>query len=188
MGERKKGETKMVKHKRVGLIVWGCIFILISIAGAIGILASPVDEPAAMLIVLPFFIGGVIMLAFGIRNAVLVTKNNSQVKANDDLYVTQCFRCGREIRAELKHFRPHGRYPEGFIYCPVCRTPISKRAFSVYRFENGTYVPVSVVQPLIPQQYNQPYAQQPYNPQPYNQQYNPQPYNQQNQQPPVNMR
>ena len=127
----------MPKKKRVGLIVWGAILItvggiyllLLSISALQGRGSASVYAAMAMFFML--ILGGAIMLIFGIINVVNVKKYNAALDVNA-LHVTRCFSCGTEISCFLKDFREHSRYPEGFIYCPVCRKPLSRRAFTVY--------------------------------------------------------
>ena len=75
--------------------------------------------------------GGMIMLIFGILNAVRVTRFNNKILAETNrlTYYATCFGCGYRISARYNDFTPHSRYPDGFVYCPVCRKPLSFHLF-----------------------------------------------------------
>ena len=162
----------MLKRKRVGLIVWG---IILSTAGMFFFILGLVlynIEPirhysynsyfgsyyetrnggylAMALIGVAVFAGGVIMLVFGIRNAVKTTRYNNTVMSHNEVYFANCVFCGRPITCALKDFIPHRNYPEGYITCPFCRRPLSRNVFSVspgfqpqmnYQPQNNYYPP-----------------------------------------------
>ena len=60
-----------------------------------------------------------------------VQKHNDEYskKYKDKRYITTCFNCKREVKVRPEQFQPHRNYPEGYVYCPFCRKPLSKRAF-----------------------------------------------------------
>ena len=127
------GANEMLQRKKIGLIIWGAILLGIGII----ILASSMSTGymrvpgvnAGTYIGLAFAVGGGLMLGFGIKNAVSVTNHNSEIKNDGLLHITPCPYCGAEIRARSSDFRPHGRFPEGFVYCRVCKKPVSRNAF-----------------------------------------------------------
>lgn len=192
----------MLQHKRVGLIIWGAILTAI---GFIMFVSGAADGIGALIIIgLMILAGGILMLAFGIVNAVKVTKYNNDLINDGKSYTTNCVKCGRVISAQTKDFRPHGRFPEGFIYCPVCKAPISKNAFTEYDAA-GNIIKEGAPQSLtnqgyqgqfnqynyygqqapgqIPQYGSQPYPGQPYQGQQYQYPQNGQPYQGQYQNP-----
>ena len=137
-----------VKRARVGMIVWGSILLgfgsiigIISISGIAGVRINRYYYSAASLLssyyiflafALNFLIGGGLLLAFGIRSAALARRHNTQVYIEDSnfTYSAVCYRCSASVTCTYSQFRPHARFPEGFVYCPVCRTPLSINLFS----------------------------------------------------------
>ena len=117
----------MLRRKRVGLLIWGTIFLIAS-----GIFFAT-DEAAGFIVGLFVLTGAILMLVFGILNVISVTKHNNTLVAENLDYRAQCPNCARDINARVQDFRPHGRFPEGFIYCPICKKPVSKNAFQPYR-------------------------------------------------------
>ena len=117
----------MLRRKKVGLVIWGTIFLIAS-----G-LCFAADNAAGFIIGLFILAGAILMLVFGVINIVSVTKNNNILIRENLDYRGQCPNCARDIHARIQDFRPHGRYPEGFIYCPICKKPISRNAFTPYR-------------------------------------------------------
>ena len=53
-------------------------------------------------------------------------ENKIPTNRNDFFKIT-CRRCGREISYNRKDVLSHRRWPNGFIYCPVCKTPNGHR-------------------------------------------------------------
>lgn len=109
----------MMQRKRVGMIVWGAIFCFIALVCLFTL------WPLAI----PFIIGGVLFLVFGIKASVRASRNNDAVMADTRTFYTRCFHCGREVTAHSRDFMLHGRYPEGYVPCPICKKPLSKNAF-----------------------------------------------------------
>lgn len=112
----------MMQRARVGMIVWGAIFCVIAL-----VLVFTSVWPLAIL----FTIGGVLFLIFGIRSSARASKNNDAVMADNRTFYARCHHCGSEVIAHSRNFRLHGRYPEGYVLCPVCKKPLSKNAFTV---------------------------------------------------------
>ena len=121
----------MLRRKKIGLIIWGAILLV----GAIGMFGT--DEAFGFILGIFLLAGAILMITFGIINAVSVTKYNKTLLAQNIDYRCQCPSCGKDIQARIQDFRPHGRFPEGFIYCPICKKPISKNAFRPFRQEEG---------------------------------------------------
>ena len=136
-------------RKKTGLIVWGAIllgfgllFMLSSLTNIVRISAVKSYYDMRYLGLSSFYflmalsvnlaIGGGVMLGFGIRNAVLVNRQNgvTLAEARKYAYNATCFRCGTAVNCTGTNFAAHPRYPEGFVYCPVCRTPLSKNLFA----------------------------------------------------------
>lgn len=44
-----------------------------------------------------------------------------------DYFETKCLHCGNKIRYSRKDIRAHRRWPDGFIYCPKCKSPIGHK-------------------------------------------------------------
>ena len=160
----------MLKKARVGLIIWGAILSVVGLYFLLGALHSlaPNDyttnqstaaSTALILCLFGLFIlsGGVLMLVFGIINAVKTKKYNKSIE--NDLYVARCFVCGTEVRCNPADFTAHRNYPEGFRYCPVCRKPLSRNAFTLYpgQYDNSAQDPPQYPQQAgYPDQYAQP--------------------------------
>ena len=148
----------MPKRKRVGLVVWGSIlvtmglFLLLSVAVTKNgwSMRSGMEMTTFALFLL---LGGGILLGFGIRNFVLVSKyNNALENENAGItYCMNCFYCNYPVSVTYRDFQPHRRYPEGFIYCPFCKRPLSKNAFQRIAAQPPIYpsqpVPTPAVQP-----------------------------------------
>ncbi len=137
----------MLKRKRIGLIVWGVIltvFGFFMLLGSGEILQNVykgdlLQTSVWIIIVVSLLLGGTLMLVFGIVNAVKVSRYNNRIlEANRDIiYITTCYNCGYQISAKFTDFTPHSRFPEGFVYCPVCKKPCGKNAFRAYKQDNG---------------------------------------------------
>ena len=118
----------MLKRKRVGMIVWGAIIVLFSIL----IMLSYQDQDKSNLI-----LGGIVMAGgFGllVPGIILAAKvsvaNNRILNENEGFtYVANCLYCGRPVSCKFQDFQNHKRYPEGFLYCPICKHPISRNVF-----------------------------------------------------------
>ncbi|MBQ7173400.1 MAG: hypothetical protein IJR88_04715 [Clostridia bacterium] len=125
-------KTKL-KSKKIGLIIWGAILIVISFMVFFYASYSNDDTvaPIANIIGLCMLPGGILMIVGGIINAVKVTQYNRRVIEEENRYYYSgvCPFCQYAITCELSAFSPHRRFPEGFIYCPVCKKPVSKRVF-----------------------------------------------------------
>ena len=142
----------MLKRKKVGLIVWG---VILSAIGGVLIPLMMMSAPDFfsdsgnrsslvfwIVTAVMLAIGGTLMLVFGIVNAVKVSRYNNRIlsETKDLIYIATCFNCGYQISAKYMDFTPHSRYPEGFVYCPVCKKPCSRNVFRAYKQEpGGTY-------------------------------------------------
>ena len=108
------------KKGHVGLIIIGSIFALIgAYCTYIHISGLIILGPA------------LIMIALGIVFTVIANKNNNKICSlyHDKILSTTCIYCGHPVSTNIYRFRLHRRYPEGFIYCPVCKKPLSRYAF-----------------------------------------------------------
>ena len=86
-----------------------------------------------LIIALIFFIPSLILFI-----SALITSNNAQdyndeysKKYENKRFVTTCFNCGHEVRVRVEQFSEHRNYPEGYVYCPICKKPLSKKLFEV---------------------------------------------------------
>ena len=135
----------MLKRAKVGLIIWGAILsviLLILIAVAVEAGDDMGEAGGAVIIVLVFLLlGAAAMIVLGIVNAVKTSQYNRQLLSQNILYDGFCPYCGTRINATIKDFRPHGRYPEGYINCMVCKKPISRNVFQEIRqgSDNAVY-------------------------------------------------
>ena len=124
----------MLRGKRIGLIVWGVILG----SGSIALFA--LDDEVATGIGLVNLFGALMMIIFGIVNVVSTTKyNNILLSQSPTDFIGKCPSCFNEIQCTIRDFRRHGRFPEGYLYCPVCRKPISKNAFRPYPASGSGY-------------------------------------------------
>ncbi len=129
----------MIKRKKIGMIVWGSILFVIGTVFMLGCIINATsrygyrgnDNIVFLSLGILFYVGAALLLAFGIRNVVLVSKNNRRVEEENRgiLYQTNCFTCGAPVQVDIYAFQPHGRFPEGFVYCPYCKRPLSKNVF-----------------------------------------------------------
>ena len=124
----------MLKRTRGGLIAWGIITFFIGIMFMyIYITDFMTAQNRSGLIVGGIILAvGLAILVSGIINAIKVSAINKQIIENDAgfSYVTNCIHCGRPVRCKIQDFHTHGRFPEGFSYCPICKHPISFNAFT----------------------------------------------------------
>ena len=113
----------MLKRNRIGLLVWGTLVFTVGTV----FIGSEVPFLAWMLM-----LGGATMLTFGIILLVKTTKYNNQLRAEyqNMILTTNCLHCGRQVDTNLESFVTHRNFPEGFIYCPICKKPISRNAFT----------------------------------------------------------
>ncbi|MBR5738494.1 MAG: hypothetical protein IKY02_00720, partial [Lachnospiraceae bacterium] len=51
-------------------------------------------------------------------------------EANKRKVAARCFKCGYVVYNYDIYFQFHTRYPEGFVYCPYCRQPLSRNLFN----------------------------------------------------------
>lgn len=123
----------MLKHAKVGLIVWGCILLLGSLIALIAMYDSfsygDGGVAAFVILIILIMLGGAIMLVFGIVSTVKASNYNREILNRNVIYYGFCPHCGTRLDYTIKDFRPHGRYPEGFAYCKVCKKPVSRNAF-----------------------------------------------------------
>ena len=56
-----------------------------------------------------------------------ITVENATPINRYDRFKVQCPRCGRELSYSRRDVLAHRRWPNGFIYCPGCKTPIGHR-------------------------------------------------------------
>lgn len=56
-----------------------------------------------------------------------ITVENATPINRYDRFKVQCPRCGRELSYSRRDVLSHRRWPNGFIYCPGCKTPIGHR-------------------------------------------------------------
>ena len=56
-----------------------------------------------------------------------ITVENATRPNRYDHFKVQCRRCGRELSYTRRDVLSHRRWPNGFIYCPACKTPNGHR-------------------------------------------------------------
>jgi len=122
----------MLRSRRTGMIVWGAIIVFGGIMMATLLFSGTELSRSTGIIGIVMIIGGGLLLGFGIAGAVKASKHNSALIAEGKTYIGKCVSCGNPIKATIRDFRPHGRFPEGYMVCPVCKKPVSKNAFNVY--------------------------------------------------------
>lgn len=130
----------MYKKKRVGLIVWGAILVFSALSILLLMFATYRQEKNVSMVyfytllafTLNMLAGGCLLLGFGIGNAVRVSRANNRVRRENEGYyfITTCYHCGRQVTCRFQDFSMHSRFPEGFVYCPACRTPLSIKTFT----------------------------------------------------------
>ena len=123
----------MPKGKKIGMLIWGTLLVLLGLGICLRCLRSHTSSDMVVIAftIFAIVIPGAILIAFGIRNIILVTRYNNQLEEEYKGYVltATCLNCRSPIRSNYKDFQVHGRYPEGFVYCPLCKAPISRNAF-----------------------------------------------------------
>ena len=117
----------MLKRTRVGLIVWGMIIIFFGIM----FLCLSAEDKSWLIVGGIITAGGLGLLVPGIILAIKVKVDNKRlIEENAGFsYVTTCPFCGRPVGCKIQDFRFHKRYPEGFVFCSICKHPISRSAF-----------------------------------------------------------
>ncbi len=113
----------MLKRMNFGWIIWSGIFLLFG-------LFSISSKNTAYLGIISLVISAIFVIV-GIKNCIQTAKENKRIeeKYRGLVFRTNCIHCGYFIEADLHSFQPHRNYPEGFVYCPVCKKPVSKNAF-----------------------------------------------------------
>lgn len=116
----------MYRKRRVGLIVWGCILLVLGLPFAIIGLSEEI-----WIVAVVWLLPGASLLTGGIINAVLVTKHNNNLTQSNRgmIYYANCLYCQRPISVKLNEFIIHRNYPEGYVDCPFCKQHISRNAF-----------------------------------------------------------
>ncbi|MDO4207582.1 MAG: hypothetical protein Q4D15_08330 [Lachnospiraceae bacterium] len=121
----------MKRTKKASLILG----IIISAIGLIGVIMVASARSSGF----EYYILPIIVLVIGIILILLYVYKRSTVNTSNKYFlrkyfgkelVTTCFYCGHQISAHAEDFSVHRRYPEGFIYCPVCHKPLSINAFN----------------------------------------------------------
>ena len=83
---------------------------------------------------------GIIFLGVGVLLLILYGAANSRANEYNEQYlkpyegkvlVTNCHFCHHTVQCYAEQFREHRNFPEGFVYCPVCKKPLSIKAFRV---------------------------------------------------------
>ena len=121
-------------------IVWGIILLHRALDGLLGSImfayANPNSEALGILIAytLLFFLLGTTVLLLGLDSRKKVIEYNQQI-IDKDLIAT-CFCCKQKIIVNSSKFKPHKLYPNGFIYCPVCHTPLNRCLFIENDFDS----------------------------------------------------
>ena len=62
----------------------------------------------------------------------IIIKNEADSR---DTFVVKCRNCGRELSYNRADLKIHRNYPNGFIYCPVCKAPNAHNENNI--FEKG---------------------------------------------------
>ena len=113
----------MLLHQRPGMFVWGGILAIIGIVFMI-------TGGAGFYVGIPFVIGGALLIIFGVRRTIKVNETNAALMAQGAYMKGQCYKCGLDVSVERKLFQPHRNFPDGFIYCPSCKIPLSILKFT----------------------------------------------------------
>lgn len=115
----------MLQKYNKGLIIWG---IILSVLGTI---VSRLHRSASIFFCIIFFSMATIFIIIGVITNIKIYNHNKIVKEDDKKwqYQTECIYCHQTITCIPSDFKPHYRYPEGFVYCPYCKKPVSKRVF-----------------------------------------------------------
>lgn len=127
----------MLKRKRIGMIVWGSILLCIGLYMLILSYAVSTESPASVAFLPVLIIGGMItaggllLIIFGIINAVKTSRYNNEVMRRNEIFTANCIYCGRSLTCTARNFRFHRRFPEGYTTCPYCKGNISRNAFGV---------------------------------------------------------
>lgn len=117
-----------------GVWITGSIFIVFGLF----LLMSPIR----MLSIIFFALGGILFIV-GIINAITTSKYNERYlqRYQGKAFITTCHFCNHEVICRAEDFREHRNYPEGYVYCPVCKKPLSINAFRVVNEGRGRGVP-----------------------------------------------
>ena len=121
------------------LMVLGCASVLFGLFGNKNFMES---EQTFFIFILLAIVGGslfiaglVLVIVFGVRKARVKAGNRQYMEAQKyyrgKTLATNCIYCGRQVTAYAEDFHSHRNYPEGFIYCPVCKKPLSINAFDI---------------------------------------------------------
>ena len=103
-------------------------FILGVVACAFGVLALG----------FVLFAIGIVLLVIGIvttsnrANGVPMADNRQFYPGSPWMLIGTCNRCNTRFEAYGDQFRIHRKYPDGYIRCPHCNTPVHRNVFQVY--------------------------------------------------------
>ena len=118
----------MLKRTKVGFLIAGGILLLFSIYPSYYFFVVG-DNLFWTCFIYP--IPGLILLTIGIINASIVSNYNKRLfwENMGHSYTTNCTSCSNPVRVKVQDFKQNRNYPEGFVYCPICKKAISKSAF-----------------------------------------------------------
>ena len=72
---------------------------------------------------------------------------NNPLDVDNRVMIAHCPKCSRQIQAKNPaQFSTHKNFPEGFMYCPYCRKPVSIRAFTTVTILTQAYAPYNTMQ------------------------------------------
>lgn len=112
------------------LIVFGTLGLIVGFSG---------DGDKYALIIFSFgpLLAGIIMTIIGLVKYFSAKRYNEAFVSQyqDKIFVATCFRCGHEVECLAEDFSEHRLYPDGYVYCSICRQPLSFQIFDAYDLE-----------------------------------------------------
>lgn len=123
-------EMKMYRKPKPGFYISGGIVTGLSLVVLLALLASGEYDTDSLLAVFTFFVLGLCLLGGGIAVSASAKKhNNNLIKTQGRSAGLECPACKYKISVDVSSFLPHRNFPEGFVYCPACKKPLSIRLF-----------------------------------------------------------
>ena len=113
----------------------GSIFMVLGLF--LALMLTPKGLAIALLIV------GVVLIIVGIINVITTNNYNKQYlqRYRGKVLISTCYFCHHEVVCYAEDFHEHRNYPEGYVYCPVCKKPLSMNAFRIVNEGRGRTLP-----------------------------------------------
>ena len=123
----------MKKHHN-GIWIFGTIILII---GAIQLIVAIHKHNGITFLMILGILGlclGLALIVSGLVTSISATRYNKRYlqEHRDKIFIATCHHCHNEVECSAEDFEEHRNFPEGFVYCPICKKPLSANAFDEY--------------------------------------------------------